>query len=284
MRLLFVGDVVGSPGRAALRALLPDLRARHEPDWVVVNGENVAGGLGITPPLAHEMLDDLGVDALTLGNHAYRHREMYELLRAGLLALGFTVTSLVARVIRGRAPDAPAYAIHMVLRVDLPEGPFLADVGYGSLTPTAPLAVRPNVEQTTPHETMRLVPAGEELTLQAKLGEDWENIYRLLPQPRLDTDYEIANWFTATHPNSQFVNNLIAARPGPGGVRNTLFNGRLTVRCPPDQVTRRMLEGAAEYGEVLTDIFGLVLSGAELSAALGALDCKGRHDAVHPFF
>src|SRR5437660_7293405 len=80
MRLLFVGDVVGSPGRAALRALLPDLRARHEPDWVVVNGENAAGGLGITPPLAHEMLDDLGVDALTLGNHAYRHREMYELL------------------------------------------------------------------------------------------------------------------------------------------------------------------------------------------------------------
>ena len=52
----------------------------------------------------------------------------------------------------------------MVLRVDLPEGPFLADVGYGALTPTAPLAVRPNVEQTTPHETMRLVPAGEELT------------------------------------------------------------------------------------------------------------------------
>src|SRR5438876_6715755 len=80
MRLLFVGDVVGSPGRAALRALLPDLRARHEPDWVVVNGENAAGGLGIRPPLAHEMLDDLGVDALTLGNHAYRHREMYELL------------------------------------------------------------------------------------------------------------------------------------------------------------------------------------------------------------
>ena len=80
----------------------------------------------------------------------------------------------------------------MVLRVDLPEGPFLADVGFGGLGLTAPLAVRLNVEQTTPHETMRLVPAGEALTLQAKLGENWENMYRLLPQPRLDTDYEIA--------------------------------------------------------------------------------------------
>jgi len=105
----------------------------------------------------------------------------------------------------------------MVLRVDLPEGPFLADVGFGRLGLTAPLAMRLNVEQTTPHETMRLVPAGEELTLQAKLGENWENMYRLLPQPRLDTDYEIANWFTATHPNNQFVNNLIARAQDPRG-------------------------------------------------------------------
>jgi N-hydroxyarylamine O-acetyltransferase len=124
--------------------------------------------------------------------------------------------------------------------------------------------VRLNVEQTTPHETMRLVPAGEELTLQAKLGENWENMYRLLPQPRLDTDYEIANWFTATYPNSLFVNNLIAARPGPEGTRNTLFNRRLTVRRPPDQVARRMLDGVAECGQVLAATFGLALPDAEL--------------------
>src|SRR5947199_9438840 len=80
MRLLFVGDVVGGPGRRALAALLPRLREEHAPDWVVVNGENAAGGLGITPPIAHEMLDDLGVDAITLGNHTYRHREVYGML------------------------------------------------------------------------------------------------------------------------------------------------------------------------------------------------------------
>jgi metallophosphoesterase (TIGR00282 family) len=80
MKLLFVGDVVGSPGRQALRALLPSLRERHEPDWVVVNGENAAGGVGITSKLAREMLDDLEVDAITLGNHTYRHSEVYEYL------------------------------------------------------------------------------------------------------------------------------------------------------------------------------------------------------------
>ena len=80
MRLLFVGDVVGSPGRRALTDLLPGLRERHRPDWVVVNGENAAGGIGINRKIAREMLDDLGVDAITLGNHAYRHRDVYELL------------------------------------------------------------------------------------------------------------------------------------------------------------------------------------------------------------
>ena len=79
MRLLFVGDVVGSVGRRALATALPGLRERHRPDWVVVNGENAAGGLGITPPIAREILE-LGVDAITLGNHTYRHREVYEFL------------------------------------------------------------------------------------------------------------------------------------------------------------------------------------------------------------
>jgi len=79
VKLLFVGDVVGGCGRRALAALLPGLLDRHHPDFVVVNGENSAGGLGITPPIAREWLDG-DVDAITLGNHAYKHREVYEYL------------------------------------------------------------------------------------------------------------------------------------------------------------------------------------------------------------
>ena len=71
--------MVGGLGRRTLAALLPELRERHQPDFVVVNGENAAGGVGITQKTAREILD-LGVDAITLGNHAYRHREVYELL------------------------------------------------------------------------------------------------------------------------------------------------------------------------------------------------------------
>ena len=74
-----MGDVVGGIGRRALAALLPGLRERHRPDFVVVNGENAAGGVGITRKTARELLD-LGADAITLGNHAYRHREVYDFL------------------------------------------------------------------------------------------------------------------------------------------------------------------------------------------------------------
>ena len=76
MKLLFVGDVVGGVGRRALRAVLPDLRERHAPDFVVVNGENAAGGVGITRRTADELFET-GADVITLGNHTYRHREVW---------------------------------------------------------------------------------------------------------------------------------------------------------------------------------------------------------------
>ena len=79
MKLLFVGDVVGGIGRRTLASLLPQIRDTHQPDFVIVNGENSAGGVGITQKTARELLE-LGADAITLGNHAFRHREVYELL------------------------------------------------------------------------------------------------------------------------------------------------------------------------------------------------------------
>lgn len=79
MKLLFVGDVVGGIGRRTLASLLPGIRDAHQPDFVVVNGENSAGGVGVTQKTARELLE-LGADAITLGNHAFRHREVYDFL------------------------------------------------------------------------------------------------------------------------------------------------------------------------------------------------------------
>ncbi len=79
MRILFIGDIVGRPGRDGLAAAMPELRERHAPDAVIANGENTAGGLGITERTANELFE-IGVDVITTGNHVYRHRDAYGFL------------------------------------------------------------------------------------------------------------------------------------------------------------------------------------------------------------
>jgi 2',3'-cyclic-nucleotide 2'-phosphodiesterase len=79
VRVLFIGDVVGSPGRRGLARAMPELRERHSPDLVIVNGENAAGGLGITEGTAKELFA-AGADVITTGNHVYKHRDAYEFL------------------------------------------------------------------------------------------------------------------------------------------------------------------------------------------------------------
>jgi metallophosphoesterase (TIGR00282 family) len=79
MKVLFIGDVVGGPGRRGLAAAMPELRERFAPEMVIVNGENSAGGMGITEKTAGALFD-AGADVITTGNHVYRHREVYGFL------------------------------------------------------------------------------------------------------------------------------------------------------------------------------------------------------------
>jgi len=79
MRILMVGDVVGRPGRRAVAEVLPRLRAQHQVDLVIANGENAAGGRGLTPATATELFGS-GVDVLTSGNHIWKQKEILPLL------------------------------------------------------------------------------------------------------------------------------------------------------------------------------------------------------------
>ena len=79
---MFCGDVVGRPGRAIIRQGLPSLRETHKPLFTIVNGENAASGIGITPENAEEIFG-AGADAITLGNHAFGKREIYSYLDSG---------------------------------------------------------------------------------------------------------------------------------------------------------------------------------------------------------
>ena len=79
MKLLFIGDIVGQPGRRAVTELLPRLRDQHALDFIIANGENSAGGSGITPKTAAEIFS-AGVDVITSGDHLWDQKEVMELL------------------------------------------------------------------------------------------------------------------------------------------------------------------------------------------------------------
>lgn len=79
MKVLFIGDIVGSPGREVVRNLLPRLKKEYNFDFVIANAENAAGGSGITPGVCKELFDT-GIDVITAGDHVWRKREIFEII------------------------------------------------------------------------------------------------------------------------------------------------------------------------------------------------------------
>lgn len=193
--------------------------------------------------------------------------EVNALFVAALRALGFDVTTLIGRV-RWKAPEElETNRSHMLSVVDLPEGRFLADVGFGGLTMTGPIPFMTDSEFETPHEPRRLIVQGAGFELQARLGEVWAPIYRFTLEANGPADYEQASWFTSTHPSSIFVQFLIVARPE-ADRRKTLFNTEYTTRDTDGKAETRQLESVEEVAEVLASHFDILLSDADKEAML----------------
>lgn len=197
------------------------------------------------------------------GGYCFEHNT---LLLHVLQALGFEVVGLAARVLWNRPEGDPTARTHMLLRVTLPEGDFLADVGFGGLTLTRPLRLEIGPEQATPHEPHRLVAAGDEIELHACLDGCWVPLYRFSLLPQLPTDYEMANWFTSTCPNTLFTANLMCARPE-SERRYALLNRIFTIRHRSGPVERRTVTDAVGLHEVLTRDFRVILPQADTRAA-----------------
>jgi len=162
------------------------------------------------------------------GGYCFEHNT---LLAAVLESLGFAVTRLAARV---RASALPATTpirprTHMLLRVDLAEGPFIADVGFGGDGPPHPLPLREG-ETWIAGAGFRLRREGDVWVLMGRdAGADWLDLYAFTLEPQYAVDYEMANHYTSTFPRSPFVQSLTAQRSWPGG-RVILRNRELTRR------------------------------------------------------
>jgi N-hydroxyarylamine O-acetyltransferase len=187
------------------------------------------------------------------GGYCFEHNG---LLRRVLEALGFVVEGLAARVRWNMAPDVPAQPrTHMVLRVIAEGEPWLVDVGFGGCVLTAPLRFEPGLEQETGHDRYRLTPVEEDLRLEVLREPGWVPAYDVSPSPCVPRDYEMANWFTSTHPTSHFRHNLLAARTTPEARFGLLFN-QLTVRPRNGPVEKTTLD-ADGIERALRDVFGL---------------------------
>ncbi|WP_309084417.1 arylamine N-acetyltransferase [Chelativorans sp.] len=188
------------------------------------------------------------------GGYCYEQNTLFD---AVLRALGFRVSGLAARVLWGREDLPVTPRTHMLLRIELSEGTYVADVGFGRITLTAPLRLESGIEQPTPHEISRLDPEGSMWVMKAKIGEEWRALYRFDLEEQFPADYEIFNYFVSTNPGSLFVHSLMAARPTPDGGRYALFNGRLSIHGVRGINGPRELDSAEEIETVLREIFGI---------------------------
>ncbi len=197
------------------------------------------------------------------GGYCFEHNALF---MAALSAIGFEVIGLAARVLWGRPEDAVTPRSHMLVRVDLGSETWLADVGFGGLTQTAPLRLAPGTEQATPHETFRTLEAGDALRIQAKVGGDWRTLYAFDLQRQYDVDYAVTNFYLYSNPASHFVTTLMAARALPDR-RLALRNDRFSVHHLAGGTEQRRLGSASEIASVLENAFGIVPPDAASFAA-----------------
>jgi N-hydroxyarylamine O-acetyltransferase len=250
---------------AADLAVLRRLVARHA---AAIPFEGIEALLGSTPAL-----DPGGLQAKLVG--ARRGGWCFEqnsLLALALAAIGFRARPLLARVLYGLPPGVTLSRNHLVLRVDLPEGPHMVDAGFGAVTLTGPLALRDRAPQATPHGAFRLLDTSAGLVLEALLGEAWVALYVVGADPQLPADIDAANWLVANRPGGLFTANLVAAR-SPPGQRITLLNHRLTLRDAAGAETVTWLDGQG-LAEVLRRRFGIDLPPSDLAASEAALAAR----------
>lgn len=197
------------------------------------------------------------------GGYCFEHNLLF---KAMLEDLGFTVTGLAARVLWGHAEDTERPATHMVLLVDVGGTDYLADVGFGGMTLTAPLRLRAESEQETPHETFRLMGGDPVWRLQVQIGEEWRDVYEFDLAERTFEDFVALNDKIQGDPN--FRDNLIAARSDKGR-RISLRNRDLRIHQADGSTEHRVLEGVPQVKDALSGLFGIALPQAEkLDAAL----------------
>lgn len=237
---------IGHAGR--IEPTLACLEALHLAHATHVPFENLDIQLG--RPIRLD-LDSLQAKLVRGGRGGYCF-EQNTLFAAVLARLGFRIQTLEARVRFGN-PELTART-HMAVRVELPEGAWLADVGFGGEGLLGPVPFG-GTEFTRFHDTYRLQPEGRVTVLQCRRREAWFDLYALEPEPAFPIDYLVGNHYTSTFPESRFVTTLTAQLPTPEA-RHILRNRTYTV-LRGDAAEVLELHGPEQLLDLLRTVFGL---------------------------
>lgn len=194
------------------------------------------------------------------GGYCFEHNLLF---KAVLESMDFTVTPLAAAVVTGQAREGEAPLNHMLLTVDVGGVPYLTDVGFGGSTPTAPLRLKADLEQQTPHGRYRLVGGYPKWRLETEIAGTWTPLYDFTLSPRTLDEYIAMNDGTM----ASFRNDLRVSRID-GPRRLNLRNARLNVH-ENGETTTRTLTNLLEIRDVLTNTFLIQLPATDrLDAAL----------------
>jgi N-hydroxyarylamine O-acetyltransferase len=255
-------DRIGYGGPHA--ATLDTLEAVHALHPAAIPFENLNPLLGWPVALDADSLQAKMV-AGSRGGWCFEHNTLF---RHALEALGFSVTSLAARVLWNAVPGSPiGPRSHMLLLVNLGGRPYIADVGFGGNVLTAPLRLETHIEQSTPHEPHRLLSLENGFVLEASLNGEWQPFYRFTLEPQFPSDYEVSNWYLCHHPSSFFLQTLIAARSTPQ-CRYALRNNELAIHRNTGTEKRTLADAVALRSCLERDLGLRLPDSPELAAVL----------------
>lgn len=230
------------------------LRILHAKHPQAIPFENINPLLGLAVELDTKSLEQKLIHN-NRGGYCFEHNLLF---KSVLEAIGFPIRGLAARVRWGRSEDETTPRGHMLLLVEAGGKSYIADVGFGGSTLTAPLLLKTEATQSTPHESYRLVPKDDEYLLQIKLEDEWKALYQFTLQENFLPDYKLTNWYLSNHPESHFVNSLKVARAAPGQ-RYVLSDNVFKIHRPDGETQKQELATLSELQIILEQKFNLAL-------------------------
>ncbi len=233
---------------------LATLRELHRRQPQAIAFENLSPMLGHPVPIDAPSLHNKMV---TGGRGGYCYEQ--NLLFASVLeALGFKFRHLTGWPRWQVAPGRPLPRTHLLLLIDVDGEEWIADVGFGGNTLTAPLLLRSREEQATPHEPARIVDHNGRMMIQVKIRDEWQDLVEFGLEQQNFAELEMGNWFTSAHPRSRFKAELFLARVDEG-CRHAMSGNVLSAHRLDGATEKRTLRSVAEIREALTDVFRIKL-------------------------